>query len=90
MSLGMLNGMGYDLYTSEDFIDWILIKKNWFKDNNYTILPAGSTCIIFNDSLYYLYQTPLHIKPEAPDKVPFQLSLASRRVDDLMADFAQS
>lgn len=81
MLLGIHDGIGYDLYFSEDFLYWKLVKKNWFKDEQYSILPAGSTCIIANGTFYHLYQTLI---PNYKDD--FQLSLASIKVEDLIAE----
>ncbi|MBS7647051.1 MAG: hypothetical protein QXQ64_04975 [Candidatus Bathyarchaeia archaeon] len=79
MMLGMWNGTGYDLYSSEDFKCWNIVGKNFFHDEKYSQLPAGSTSIIVNNTLYHIYQTP-------NGQDTFQLSMAYIKIEDLIAE----
>jgi len=79
MMLGIYNGTCYDLYSSENFKHWNVVKKNFFQDKNYSQLPSGSTSIIVNDRFYHIYQTPL-------EQNRFQLSMAYIRVEDLITE----
>lgn len=81
MMAGIYNGKGYDLYVSEDFKHWNIIAKNWFQDEKHPELAAGSTCITLGDTFYHLYQTPMEQNPQQ-----FRLSLASIKVEDLIAE----
>lgn len=73
MLLGIYDAPGYDLYSSKDFLTWKLVKRGWFTDPEHPVLPAGSTCVLINGTLYHLYQVPL-----GTDYVsgPFSLKLA--------------
>jgi hypothetical protein len=73
MLIGIYDGRGYDLYSSKDFLTWDLLKRNWFIDEKYPTLPAGSTIALVDSTLYHLYQVPL-----GRDMVygPFSLKLA--------------
>lgn len=59
MLIGMHDSGGYNLYSSENFLEWKLEKREWFKDPEHFVLPAGSTCLLINGTLYHLYQAPL-------------------------------
>jgi len=59
MLIGIYDASGYDLYSSKDFLRWRLLKREWFKDPEYSVLPSGSTCALINGTLYHLYQVPL-------------------------------
>ncbi|MEM2261129.1 MAG: hypothetical protein QXX99_07150 [Candidatus Bathyarchaeia archaeon] len=59
MLIGIYDAPGYDLYSSKNFLEWKLVKRNWFRDPEYPVLPAGSTCVLLNGTLYHLYQVPL-------------------------------
>jgi hypothetical protein len=60
MLIGIYNGSGYDLYSSEGFLNWTLVERNWFIDPEYLVLPAGSTCALIDSTLYHLYQVLLN------------------------------
>ena len=78
MLIGIYNARGYDLYSSKDFLTWELVKRDWFTDPEYPVLPAGSTCMLINGTLHHLYQVPL-----GTDYVsgPFSLKLAYATTD---------
>lgn len=82
MIAGTHNGTDYDLYSTEDFRHWVLVKENWFQDEGYTTLPSGSTCVILKDVLYHIYQIPTQ-------QDCFQLSLAYIEVEDLIVDITK-
>lgn len=78
MLIGIFDGSGYDYYSSEDFITWDLVKRDWFRDPMYPVLPAGSTCALIEGTLYHLYQVPL-----GEDYVsgPFSLDIAYTTIE---------
>jgi beta-xylosidase len=79
MLVGIYNGRGYDLYSSEDLKYWNIAKKNFFRDENYSELPSGSTSLIVDGVFYHLYQVPL-----GEDR--YELCLAYIKVEDLIAE----
>jgi len=78
MLIGIYNAPGYDLYSSKDFLKWKLVKSDWFKDPKYSVLPAGSACVLIDKTLYHIYQVPL-----STDYVsgPFSINLAYATLD---------
>ncbi len=72
--IGIYDADGYDLYNSNSFLNWTLLGKDWFKDPENPLLPAGSTSALINGTLYLLYQVSLDT-----DLVhgPFKINLAS-------------
>lgn len=79
MLIGIYDGEGYDLYSSSNFLEWNLIRRNWFIDPSYPVLPAGSTCVLIGKTLYHLYQVPLS---ENYISGPFSLKLAYAVIDE--------
>lgn len=78
MLIGIYDGEGYDLYSSENFLEWKLEKRGWFKDPMHPVLPAGSTCLLINETLYHLYQAPLSVDYVSGE---FSLKLAYATLD---------
>jgi sucrose-6-phosphate hydrolase SacC (GH32 family) len=83
MMVGIYNGTCYNLYESYDLKYWNVVEKNFFQDENYSELPAGSTSIIANDTFYHLYQVHL-------GQGHYQLSLAYIKVEDLIVEIAKN
>jgi len=81
MLIGIYNARGYDLYSSKDFLKWELVKKDWFTDPEYPVLPAGSTCALIDRTLYHLYQVPLGTNYVSG---PFSLKLAYTSLDPIV------